>query len=165
MHSRKKAAPQDSPWLQEIDPAKLPMGRHSILQQHRPSGRMNLYIANHLHHLEYPPSTSPPAQTQAQTQSTSTYTYTYDPVPEPKSTKIINELLTHATQSKYVISIPWLSNGDLIVWDNTCVMHRAGEGTFTSQGYVRDMRRCTVHDGGADAWGWNERTEVRQGLP
>jgi alpha-ketoglutarate-dependent 2,4-dichlorophenoxyacetate dioxygenase len=52
MHSRKKAAPKDSPWLKDIDLDDYPFGRHMLLQVHARSGRGNLYIANHMYHLE-----------------------------------------------------------------------------------------------------------------
>lgn len=156
MHSRKKAAPADSPWLREVDPNSLPFGRHSILQVHEASGRQNLYIANHLHHLEYRVPRSPnfvPSQEQP-----------FERVPEPHSRELIEALLEHATQAKYLISIQWHSPGDLIAWDNTCVMHRAGEGTFMGK-HKRDMRRTTVHDSSSTCFGFNERTTKRQGLP
>jgi alpha-ketoglutarate-dependent 2,4-dichlorophenoxyacetate dioxygenase len=54
--------------------------------------------------------------------------------------------------------------GDLVIWDNTCVMHRAVGGLFEGK-YKRDMRRATVHDGSSQAWGLNEHTDQRQGLP
>ena len=156
MHSRKKAAPADSPHTRDIDPETFPFGRHSILQTHEPSGRPNLYVANHLHHLEYRvPRSASFTPTKAQP---------YERVPEPQSTELINRLLEHATQEKYVLSVEWKNEGDVVAWDNTCVMHRAGEGTFMGV-YKRDMRRCTVHDGGSAAWGFNERGTVRMGLP
>jgi len=141
-HSRRKACPE-SEYLQSFDPEKYPFGRHRIVQQHEASGRMNLYIANHLHHLEYPNG---------------------DRVPEPESTELIETLLKHATQDKYLVSIEWREPGDVICWDNTSVMHRAGPGTFMGK-YKRDMRRTTVHDGSSTAWGLNEKTSQRMGLP
>lgn len=156
MHSRKKAAPKDSPWLRDVDPENFPFGRHSIIQVHEPSGRTNLYIANHIHHLEYRrpqsldfgPSVEIPFQR----------------VPEPESSDMIEALLEHATQSKYLLSVEWQSPGDLVAWDNTCVMHRAELGTFMGK-YRRDMRRTTVHDDSSLAWGFNERSTTRMGLP
>ena len=144
MHSRKKAAP-NSEWLKDVDPEKSPFGRHKILQIHEASGRGNLYVANHIHHLEYPGSER-------------------KRVPEPEGTGLIERLLAHCSQDRYVLSVEWQEEGDLVVWDNTCVMHKAGEGTFMEK-YARDMRRCTVHDGSGEAWGLNERTSIRQGLP
>ena len=156
MHSRKKAAPKDSPWLKDIDPEDYPFGRHKLLQVHAGSGRGNLYIANHMHHLEYPTPRSRDFHPSAK--------QPFERVPEPQSSELIERLLAHATQDKYVLSVEWQNEGDLVVWDNTCVMHRAGEGTFMDK-YTRDMRRCTVHDGSEDAWGLNEKTNVRMGLP
>jgi len=141
-HSRKKACPE-SEYLKGMDPEAYPFGRHRIVQLHERSGRTNLYIANHLHHLEYVDGTR---------------------VPEPDSTELIDKLLKHATQEKYVLSVEWREAGDLVCWDNTAVMHRAGEGTFMGK-YKRDMRRTTVHDGSSAAWGLNDRTSKRMGLP
>ncbi|KIW54971.1 hypothetical protein PV05_07291 [Exophiala xenobiotica] len=141
-HSRRKACPE-SEFLASIDPEAYPFGRHRIVQRHEPSGRMNLYIAHHLHHLEYPDGRR---------------------VEEPKSTELIERLLAHATQDKYLLSVEWRQNGDVVCWDNTAVMHRAGGGTFQGR-FKRDMRRTTVHDGSSTAWGLNERTTKRMGLP
>ncbi|KAI1620289.1 alpha-ketoglutarate-dependent 2,4-dichlorophenoxyacetate dioxygenase [Exophiala viscosa] len=141
-HSRRKAAP-DSEFVQDFDPEAYPFGRHRIVQLHERSGRTNLYIANHLHHLEYKDGSR---------------------VPEPESTQLIERLLAHATQDKYVISVEWRENGDVVCWDNTAVMHRASVGSFAGR-YKRDMRRTTVHDSSSQAWGLNERTTKRMGLP
>jgi hypothetical protein len=59
-------------------------------------------------------------------------------------------------------SIEWQNNSDLIMWDNTCVMHRATGGSFEGK-YKRDMRRATVHDGSSYAWGLNEQSNDRMG--
>ena len=157
MHSRKKAGPKDSEFLRNIDPENYPFGRHSVVQIHEASGRKNLYIANHIHHLEYLKPRSP--------DFVATVVQPFERVPEPHSTNMIEKLLEHATQRKCLLSIQWHNPGDLIAWDNTCVMHKAGEGTFTEQGYRRDMRRCTVHCGSSLAWGFNDKTTKRMGLP
>ena len=141
-HSRMKAVP-NSPFFTNISAEDHPFGRHKILQTHERSGRQNLYIANHLHHLEYANG---------------------ERVPEGEGTALIEELLKHATQSKYVVSVQWRDEGDLVVWDNTCVMHRAVPGEFMGR-YKRDMRRTTVHDSSGMAWGLNERSGKRMGLP
>lgn len=141
-HSRRKACPE-SEYLASMDPEAFPFGRHKVVQLHGPSGRTNLYIANHLHHLEHPDGTR---------------------VPEPQSTELIEALLDHATQERYVLSVEWRDVGDLVCWDNTAVMHRAGEGTFQGK-FKRDMRRTTVHDGSSSAWGMNERSTKRMGMP
>jgi len=132
MHSRKKAAPQDSTWLKDVNPDNYQFGRHSVVQIHAPSGRQNLYIANHMHHLEY--------RTPRSKDFVPTKEQPFERVPEPQGTELIEKLLTHATQQKYVCSIEWENEGDLVLWDNTGVMHKAGEGTFMEK-FARDMRR------------------------
>lgn len=134
-HSRKVAAPTT---FADVNPDDYPMGRHRLVQRHEASGRETLYIAAHIHHIEG-----------------------LDPEESPV---LFNRLFRHATQSCYVLRIGWEQPGDLILWDNTSVMHRAVGGSFEGQ-FRRDMRRATVHDGSRSAWGLNERSEVRQGLP
>lgn len=114
------------------------MGRHKLIQRHEASGRMNLYFASHIHHIEG--------------------------LSEQESKELIDLLYSHAKQPKYVVSIEWENNGDLILWDNTCVMHRAAGGSYEGK-FKRDMRRATVHDSSSYAWGLNEKVDTRQGYP
>jgi alpha-ketoglutarate-dependent 2,4-dichlorophenoxyacetate dioxygenase len=134
-HSRKTAAPE---FFADIQPEDYFMSRHKLIQRHEPSGRTNLYIAAHVHHIEG--------------------------LEPEKSKELFQTLYRHAMQPKYVLSVEWENDGDLILWDNTCVMHRATGGSFEGK-YRRDMRRTTVHDGSSLAWGLNEKSDVRQGLP
>ncbi|KXL46621.1 hypothetical protein M433DRAFT_334756 [Acidomyces richmondensis BFW] len=134
-HSRKMAAPGSLP---DINPEDHFMSRHKLIQRHEPSGRMNLYIASHVHHIEG--------------------------VSAEKSKDLIDILYKHACSPKYVQAIEWTENSDLILWDNTAVMHRATGGTFEGK-YVRDMRRATVHDASIHAWGLNEQSNDRMGYP
>ena len=134
--SRKTAAPE---FFSHINPSDYPMSRHRLVQRHEPSGRTNLYIAAHAHHIEE-----------------------LDPA---ASRALLDRLYEHATQKKYVVKVPWLKEGDVILWDNTSVMHRAAGGTYEGK-YKRDMRRTTVHDGSSSAWGLNEvGVDTRQGFP
>ncbi|GAD93945.1 conserved hypothetical protein [Paecilomyces variotii No. 5] len=134
-HSRKVAAPET---FKDINPDDYPYSRHKLVQIHEPSGRMNLYVAAHVHHIEG--------------------------LPDEKSKELFNKLYEHCKQPKYVLSVEWEKDGDLILWDNTCVMHRATGGSFEGK-FKRDMRRATVHDGSSTAWGFNEKSDKRQGLP
>lgn len=135
LHSRKLAAPE---YFADTNPEEHPMGRHKLLQRHEKSGRLNLYLAAHIHHIEGL---------------------------EPReSQELFERLFNHATQDKYVVEIEWEEPTDLVVWDNTCTMHRAIGGEFQYK-YRRDMRRATVHDSSIAAWGLNEKSDVRQGLP
>ncbi|KAL5364960.1 hypothetical protein BJX96DRAFT_179420 [Aspergillus floccosus] len=134
-HSRKLAAPEA---FANVNPVDHPMGRHKLVQRHEASGRMNLYIAAHVHHIE-------------------------GLAPE-ESQDLFNQLFKHATRDENTVEIEWQAPGDLVIWDNTCTMHRAVGGPFLRK-YKRDMRRTTVHDSSPTAWGLNEHTDVRQGLP
>ncbi|KAH8655504.1 hypothetical protein BX600DRAFT_416697 [Xylariales sp. PMI_506] len=112
LHSRKLAAPE---YFAHIDPTNHPMGRHKLLQLHERSGRMNLYLAAHIHHIEG----LEPAESKA----------------------LFDTLFEHCTQSKYVIHVEWKNPGDLVIWDNTCVMHRAQGGSFVTKGGVGDANK------------------------
>jgi alpha-ketoglutarate-dependent 2,4-dichlorophenoxyacetate dioxygenase len=150
-HSRKKAAP-DSPYTKDINPMDYGFGRHRLVQIHEPSGRTNLYIAAHAMLVEKPtsdpPKIGPPDET----------------LPYEEGQKIINDIWQWSQRPEFVMTVEWENEGDLIIWDNTCVMHRAGSGTFHGK-YIRDMRRATVHDGSSQAWGFNEHSDKRMGLP
>lgn len=74
---------------------KLPLSRHKLVQKHEWSGRMNLYIASYVHHIEEMDS--------------------------EESTALIEELLAHISKPKYRVTIPWEQEGDMIIWDNTSV--------------------------------------------
>jgi len=134
-HSRKQGSPE---FFKDLDPTQYKMHLHRLVQQHEPSGRMNLYVAAHAHHIE---GVSP-----------------------EKSKELLDTLIKHATQPKNTVSVSWENVGDLIVWDNTCVMHRAAGGSYEGK-YRRDLRRTTVHDGSNAAWGLNERVDSRTGFP
>lgn len=130
LHSRKLGSPE---FFKDLDPDSQPMTRHKLVQKHIPSGRTNLYIAAHCHHLE--------------------------PLPKDESDVLLDKLMKHVTQPKYVLSVDWANEGDVVAWDNTCVLHRATGGSFEGK-FRRDMRRTTVHDDSPTAWGFNEGKEA-----
>ncbi|KIX10417.1 uncharacterized protein Z518_01499 [Rhinocladiella mackenziei CBS 650.93] len=126
-HSRKLGSPE---FFKDLDPTNEGhMARHRLIQIHEPSGRRNIYIAAHSHHIEG--------------------------VSEEKSAELIKTLLDHVTQKKYTISVEWKQPTDMIIWDNRCTLHRANGGAFEGK-YRRDLRRTTVHDTSSTAWGLNE---------
>jgi alpha-ketoglutarate-dependent 2,4-dichlorophenoxyacetate dioxygenase len=133
-HSRKLGSPE---FFAHVNPLDHKMARHKLVQVHEPSGRMNLYVARHAHHVEG--------------------------LEPEESDKLLERLIDHATQDKYTIEVPWHGVGDLVMWDNTCVMHRATGGSFEGR-FKRDMMRTTVHDGSSTAWGLNEQGDVKQGF-
>ncbi|PNY25517.1 Alpha-ketoglutarate-dependent 2,4-dichlorophenoxyacetate dioxygenase [Tolypocladium capitatum] len=128
LHSRRLGAPECELFnLASLE--DFPMSRHRLMQLHEPSERMNLYIAAHAHHI--------------------------DGLTDEESQPVIQDLLRFASQDKYTFAVDWENDGDVIIWDNTCVMHRACGGTFEGE-YVRDMRRATVYDSSSCAWGLNQ---------
>jgi alpha-ketoglutarate-dependent 2,4-dichlorophenoxyacetate dioxygenase len=136
LHSRKLGSPA---FFADLVPENEPMMRHRIVQTHEPSGRKNLYLSTHCHHLE---------------------TSDCKPLAEGESAALFKRLLDHVTKPKYIMSISWLNDGDMIAWDNTAVMHRATGGSFEGK-FVRDVRRTTVHDNSSTAWGLNAGQEAR----
>lgn len=86
-------------------------------------------------------------------------------MPSEESTELINELLAHVSKPKYRVTVPWQQNGDMVIWDNTSVMHRATGGTYEGI-HCRDMRRTTVKDMSTTRFGLNgEGADWRVGLP
>ncbi|KAI8945174.1 alpha-ketoglutarate-dependent 2,4-dichlorophenoxyacetate dioxygenase [Xylaria longipes] len=137
-HSRKLGSPA---FFADLDPTEFPMTRHRILQRHEPSGRMNLYVGAHLHHIEE----SPPSDAEREGGREEI----------EDSWELVQKLNAHVTQEKYVVAVRWHDPSDLVIWDNRAVLHRAGPGTFEGR-YIRDLRRTTVHDDSPTAWGLNQ---------
>jgi alpha-ketoglutarate-dependent 2,4-dichlorophenoxyacetate dioxygenase len=59
----------------------------------------------------------------------------------PEARMFLRDLMEHATQPDFVYSHPWRP-GDLVMWDNRQVMHRACR--FDDRNEIRDMRRTTL---------------------
>jgi alpha-ketoglutarate-dependent 2,4-dichlorophenoxyacetate dioxygenase len=113
-HSRRLAAP-DCGFLKGMIPEEHFMGRHKLVQLHEPSGRTNLYIAHHAHHIE--------GMAKADGQA------------------LIRQLLQHAIQDKYTFEVEWENNGDIIIWVSRARMHltehaliNAGQHLCNAQG-------------------------------
>lgn len=138
-HSRKMGSPE---FFRDLDVAAAPMHFHRVAQVHEPSGRMNLYVGGHLNHIR--------GLTSADEEKES-------------SEALVKRLNAHVTQSKNVMSVEWHGPGDMIIWDNRAVLHRATGGPFEDK-WKRDMRRTTVHDDGTYAWGVNAVGEVMPGF-
>jgi len=62
---------------------------------------------------------------------------------EREGRALLAELTEFATQDRFVYSHKW-SEGDMVIWDNRCTMHRATP--FPEDKYRRDMRRTSVAD-------------------
>ncbi|KAH8778506.1 hypothetical protein F5883DRAFT_215803 [Diaporthe sp. PMI_573] len=133
-HSRKLADPE---YFKDLDPEAGPMARHRMAQVHEPSERMSLYVGAHLCYVEG--------------------------MDRAESGELIGRLYEHVTQPKYVTSVGWEGLGDMIIWDNRAVLHRATGGPFEAR-FKRDMRRTTVHDDGSYAYGLNDVSQEATGF-
>ena len=96
--------------------ASLPPVPQRVVRTHPGSGRKTLYLASHASHIEN--------------------------MPVPDGRLLLMELMEHATQKQFTHTHKW-RQGDLVVWDNRCTMHRARPFDTTE---VRDLRRVTTRD-------------------
>ena len=64
-----------------------------------------------------------------------------DGMTEAESRALIERLMAHATEDRFIYSHRW-SPGDLLIWDNRAVLHRATP--FASKTERRHMVRTTV---------------------
>jgi alpha-ketoglutarate-dependent 2,4-dichlorophenoxyacetate dioxygenase len=60
----------------------------------------------------------------------------------PDGRLLLRELIEHATRRDFVYRHSW-REGDLVIWDNRCTMHR---GRAFDEREVRDLRRATTRD-------------------
>ncbi len=96
--------------------ASLPPVPQRVVRTHPGSHRKTLYLASHASHIEG--------------------------LPVPDGRLLLMELMEHATQKQFVHTHRW-REGDLVIWDNRCTMHRARPFDTTQ---VRDLRRVTTRD-------------------
>jgi alpha-ketoglutarate-dependent 2,4-dichlorophenoxyacetate dioxygenase len=92
--------------------------RQRLVRTHRKTGRKSLYLSSHAGRIVG--------------------------WPVPEAVLLLRELTEHATQRQFVYSHQWRA-GDLVVWDNRTVMHRARR--YEDAKYPRDLRRTTLTDG------------------
>lgn len=96
--------------------ANLPPVPQRVVRTHPGSHRKTLYLAAHASHIEG--------------------------MPVPDGRLLLMDLMEHATQKPFCHSHKW-REGDLVIWDNRCTMHRARPFDTTK---VRDLRRVTTRD-------------------
>ena len=97
----------------------LPPVPQRVVRTHPGSGRKTLYIAAHASEIVG--------------------------WPLPDGRLLLRELIEHATRREFVYRHDWCE-GDLVIWDNRCTMHR---GRHFDETKVRDLRRVTVRDVGS----------------
>lgn len=92
----------------------FPPAPHPLVRTHPGSGRKALYIAS--------------------------YASEVMGMPVPDGRMLLRDLTEHATRPEFVYTHRW-AVGDLLMWDNRSLMHRAGDYDMTQR---RDLRRTTV---------------------
>jgi alpha-ketoglutarate-dependent 2,4-dichlorophenoxyacetate dioxygenase len=113
-HSRAKVG---ATVFSDRERASLPPAKQVLVRTIPETGRRALYLASHAIRIM--------------------------DLPEPDSSRLLEELMLHATQRQFVYAHRWRVD-DLVVWDNRCTMHR---GTYyEEQRWKRDMHRATVSD-------------------
>jgi alpha-ketoglutarate-dependent 2,4-dichlorophenoxyacetate dioxygenase len=95
--------------------AEYPPVRHPLVRANPVNGRKNLFLGAHASHLEG--------------------------LPVDEGRAFLKELLTHVTQPPFCYRHAW-QEGDLVVWDNRCVLHRATP--FDTARFTRLMQRTTI---------------------
>jgi alpha-ketoglutarate-dependent 2,4-dichlorophenoxyacetate dioxygenase len=101
------------------DREKYPPSRQRLVRRHPGSGRQTLYLSAHASHI------------------------VGWPVAEGRL--LLLDLNAHATRPDFVYSHQW-REGDLVIWDNRCTMHR---GRPHDETRPRDLRRATTLDAGS----------------
>ena len=96
--------------------ASLPPAPQRVVRRHPGSGRKTLYVASHASHIIG--------------------------MPIADGRLLLMDLIEHATKPQFVHAHRW-KQGDLVIWDNRCTMHRARPFDTTK---VRDLRRVTTRD-------------------
>jgi alpha-ketoglutarate-dependent 2,4-dichlorophenoxyacetate dioxygenase len=99
--------------------AVYPPVRHPIVRTNPVNGRKSVFIGAHASYIEG--------------------------WPIEQGRILLTQLLEHVTQPEFVYRHEW-REGDLVIWDNRCALHRATP--YDSTRYKRFMQRTTV--GGED---------------
>jgi alpha-ketoglutarate-dependent taurine dioxygenase len=89
---------------------------HPLVRTHPDTGAKALYLGNHSTHIQG--------------------------LPKAEGRALLAELLQHATQRQFVYVHRW-QIGDLIMWDNRCLLHRA-VANYEVEKYRRVMHRSVV---------------------
>jgi len=94
----------------------LPPIDHPLVRTHPDTGRKALYLGNHATGIAG--------------------------MAQDEGTALLDALLAHATEPRFTYAHLWRA-GDLVVWDNRCMLHRA-VANYTMNRYRRIMHRNVV---------------------
>ena len=100
----------------EAEKRERPPVSHPMVRIHPDTGRKALYIGIHTSHVEG--------------------------MPEAEGRQLLDALLEHATRRQFVYAHKW-QPGDLIIWDNRCLLHRV-VGNYEMDRYRRILHRTVL---------------------
>jgi alpha-ketoglutarate-dependent 2,4-dichlorophenoxyacetate dioxygenase len=95
--------------------AVYPPVRHPLVRTNPVNGRKSLFLGAHASHVEG--------------------------LPVDEGRALLREILEHVTQPRFRYAHAW-REGDLVIWDNRCVLHRATP--YDSARHQRLLQRTTV---------------------
>ncbi len=101
--------------IDDKDREKIPEVSHPVVRPHPITGRLALYISEG-------------------------FTVRIEGLPDTESQALLDELFAHSTQEQFVYTHKWQA-GDLIMWDNACVVHSA---SWYDSAYIRHLHRTTI---------------------
>jgi len=78
------------------------------------------------------------------------------PVDEGRA--LLRELHVLAAEPRHIYAHQW-RDGDLVIWDNRCTLHRATR--FDDLRHPRDLRRTTINEHGPERASTDGRTPAR----
>jgi alpha-ketoglutarate-dependent 2,4-dichlorophenoxyacetate dioxygenase len=99
----------------EKERAEYPPVRHPLVRTNPVNGRKNLFLGAHASHI--------------------------DGISMEEGRALLKQLLEHVTRPEFCYRHEW-KEGDLVIWDNRCVLHRATP--FDTARHKRLMQRTTV---------------------
>ena len=102
--------------VSEEEQADAPDNIHPLARKHPETGRIAIFAGMHASHI--------------------------DGWPFEKGRSLILELEAHATQPAFLFRHKWRA-GDVLMWDNRCLLHRA-EANFDATQYQRIMHRTCL---------------------
>lgn len=89
---------------------------HPLVRTHPSTGKRTLYVGMHTSHIEG--------------------------MPEPESRALLDSLASHTTKPEFVYTHNW-RQGDLVMWDNRCLLHRA-DANYDMDKHRRILYRTVI---------------------
>jgi taurine dioxygenase len=89
---------------------------HPLVRTHPSTGKKTLYVGMHTSHIEG--------------------------MPESESRALLDSLATHTTKPEFVYTHNWRA-GDLVMWDNRCLLHRA-DANYDMDKHRRILYRTVI---------------------